>query len=1061
MSEKTLNTILVVDDTQTIRHIIKKTLEADNYVVLAASNGPEALSIAADKIPDLILLDVMMPEMDGFEVCSRLKADICTRDIPVVFITASGNKEHEVKGLDLGAEDFVHKPFHEGVLLARVGQILRRLQAEEQLRTSRESHRMLLDSIETQVWHLNDEHTYGAVNRAHAEFFGLSPSEIANRDIDQFLPEGMVVASRKGNREVFSRKEQIHIEEWVSNASGEPRLLSITKTPKIDEQGNVDYVVCSAEDMTAQWEATEKLKVSEEKLSSILNNMKDVVWSISWPDLRHLYLSPSSEKLYGISAHEFYENPTLFKDVTHPEDRHLTKKAVEQLLEEGEAVRECRIIRPDGSIVWINDTSKMIYDDNQQPARVDGVTRDVTELVKARQDLIQAKEHAEEATRAKSDFLANMSHEIRTPMNAIMGMSELAGNTELTPEQQECLNIIQSSAESLLSLLNDILDFSKIEAGKMDLEHTNFSLHETVHNAVYSVAMLAHQKGVELVVRVEPDLGDDFKGDPDRLRQVLVNLVGNAIKFTPQGEVKLEVRRAANEEHLDDVPQKQGHSGVCQVLFSISDTGTGIEYEKQADIFEAFTQADGSSRRRFGGTGLGLSISKRLVEMMKGRIWMHSQPGSGSTFNFVLPLEPGESGLREHILGDVNQLKGVSVLVVDDNANNSAILDELLRHWGMQPTMAKSGPEALARLEATREMEEPFQVMLLDMHMPEMDGLDVLEAMGELPARIRPVVLVLTSGSQLGDSRKFRNYGVKAYLFKPVKQSRLLEAILDATASSQEQKHGAVEEVAHDGMEDLKPLKILLAEDNEVNQLLAMKILNRGSHQVRAVYNGQEALDALSREDFDLVLMDVQMPVMDGLEATRRIRARELEQGLNRVPILAITAHALKGDRERCLEAGMDSYIQKPIRMADLFREIKAVIGEKASDEEAEKMNHMQGSFSEAEVQPDKTVDMATALSRLGDDQDLLQELSASFLESYQGYMEGMRQAIQKDDHKALTHSAHTLKGMLGIFVAEKARETAGKLEHKGRSQDMYGVQDLFAELEREIEEVVRELSTN
>jgi len=747
-------------------------------------------------------------------------------------------------------------------------------------------------------------------------------------------------------------------------------------------------------------------------------------------------------------------------------------------LQRGEDVDANQVIRWDrgeGRVMYIRPRAKVLHDREGNIAGYLELAQDVTSLMEKEQDLEQknqelmvlnekyqeAARQAQEANRAKSEFLANMSHEIRTPMNAIMGMSELAGNTELTPEQQEYLNIIQSSAESLLSLLNDILDFSKIEAGKMDLEHTNFSLHETVHNAVYSVAMLAHQKGVELVVRVEPDLGDDFKGDPDRLRQVLVNLVGNAIKFTPQGEVKLEVRRAANEEHLDDVPQKQGHSGVCQVLFSIFDTGTGIEYEKQADIFEAFTQADGSSRRRFGGTGLGLSISKRLVEMMKGRIWMHSQPGSGSTFNFVLPLEPGESGLREHILGDVNQLKGVSVLVVDDNANNSAILDELLRHWGMQPTMARSGPEALARLEATREMEEPFQVMLLDMHMPEMDGLDVLEAMGELPARIRPVVLVLTSGSQLGDSQKLRNYGVKAYLFKPVKQSRLLEAILDATASSQEQKHGAVEEVAHDEIEDLKSLKILLAEDNEVNQLLAMKILNRGSHQVRAVYNGQEALDALSREDFDLVLMDVQMPVMDGLEATRRIRARELEQGLNRVPILAITAHALKGDRERCLEAGMDSYIQKPIRMADLFCEIKAVIGEKASGEEAEKMNHMQGSSSEAEVQPDKTVDMATALSRLGDDQDLLQELSASFLESYQGYMEGMRQAIQKDDHKALTHSAHTLKGMLGIFVAEKARETARKLEHKGRSQDMYGVQDLFAELEREIEEVVRELSTN
>ena len=746
-------------------------------------------------------------------------------------------------------------------------------------------------------------------------------------------------------------------------------------------------------------------------------------------------------------------------------------------LQRGEDVDTRQIIRWDrgeGRVMYIRPRAKVLRDREGNIAGYLELAQDVTALMEKEQDLEQknqelmvlnekyqeAARQAREASRAKSEFLANMSHEIRTPMNAIMGMTELAGNTELTPEQKEYLSIIQNSSESLLALLNDILDFSKIEAGKLDLEYIDFSLRETVHNAVYSVAMLAHQKGVELVVRVEPDMEDGFKGDPDRLRQVLVNLVGNAIKFTQQGEVQVEVRLAAAEEMLQHAARDEGYLSKLQILFRVVDTGSGIAWDKQEGIFEAFVQADGSSRRKYGGTGLGLSISSRLVEMMKGRIWMQSEPGRGSTFSFVLPLEPGEDAQKEQVLGDVSQLQGLKVLIVDDNANNAGILEESLRYWWMQPAIAQSGGQGLKMLEHAASANDPFQVMLLDMHMPEMNGLDVLEAMQDMDPSVKPVILVLTSGAQLGDSRKLRTYGVKAYLFKPVKQSKLLGAILDAVSGGMDHEQEQAQEGKGEEIDGLRPLKILLAEDNEVNQLLAVRILSQEGHQVRGVHDGREAVDALARENFDLVLMDVQMPVMDGLEATRLIRAREQEEGLLRTPVIAITAHALKGDREKCLEAGMDSYVQKPIRKADLFKEIKAVLGEHSGRSQEEMEEAGENMSKDPGLQSPAAADLETALARMGDDQELLAELSENFLQTYEGYMQRIRKAVEDNDPGSLTHSAHTLKGMLGIFVADVAWETARKLEHKGRSQDMQGVEDLLTELEREVEEVTRELKT-
>ena len=674
------------------------------------------------------------------------------------------------------------------------------------------------------------------------------------------------------------------------------------------------------QDVTERVKTEKALREGEEKYRTILENIEDSYYEV---DLEGnlLFFNDSLCRMIGYSREELTGmNSLQYTDAATSESVY---DAFHEVYETGRSNKGLvyDFIRKDGTRITTESSVTLIRDLEGRPRGFRGIIRDVTERMRAEKTLQAAKEAAEAASRAKSEFLANMSHEIRTPMNGIIGMTELVLATDLTKEQRDDLELVKTSADSLLGLLNEILDLSKIEAGRIELEEIDFDLLNTIENIADMLAVKAKEADLELVCHIKPDVPTALMGDPGRLRQVIVNLVGNAIKFTHEGEVVIQVET-----------EKEEDSSVL-LHFMVSDTGIGIPPEKIEIIFNSFIQVDSSTTRRYGGTGLGLAISRQLVEIMGGRIWVESKQGYGSTFHFTACFKMSQRETKDPLHWRNLDLSGVPVLVVDDNATNRVVFKEMTSRWGLLPDGAASGQEALGKIKERFESGRPYKLLLLDLQMPEMDGFEVAKRVKEGPYGAEMEIIMVTSLGQKGDASHCREVGISGYLVKPVKQSELLSAISMSLGRPAEGELPVI--TRYTIQEAHRRLNVLLAEDNPVNQALTVRLLEKRGHRVAVASDGRDAMKNLERESFDLILMDVQMPEMDGFATTRMIRKREEEHG-GHIPIVAMTAYATKEDRERCFQSGMDDYVSKPIKAEQLFMVMEKLVntlkGEKNKD---------------------------------------------------------------------------------------------------------------------------------
>jgi PAS domain S-box-containing protein len=971
--------------------------------------------------------------------------------------------DHHPRGLTAEQAQALRTLSHQVMALLRLRRNLAQLrrltqeqnQAQQTLREERNRLTVLLENLPAMVYGLDGEGRFCLWNRECERVLGYRKDEILGRTrlelFERMYPD---LAYRDWVMAQVATHHYRDLEPTARAADGTERVCSWTNfSSQIQIPGL--SVWGAGIDITERKRADEALRQANARLDLAVRGSNIGIWENYMPDgdfrAGRLHCINILEQL-GYPPPEFTIDYATMIAPLHPEDRHRVEEAVVAYFagEVADFRVEFRARHRDGSYRWFLSRGIVVRDAGGKPIRFAGTRIDITDLKRIEAELRQAKEAAEAASKAKSEFLANVSHEIRTPMNAILGMTDLALDTRLTDEQRNYLTIVDSAANSLLNVINDLLDFAKIEAGKLALDSADFSLRSALNETLRALALRAHKKGLELICHLTPDVPDALIGDAGRLRQILLNIVGNAIKFTDAGEVVVEVE-------LDQVPVPDfgglfpsgtgsgtGKRTQVGLVFRVRDTGIGIPFEKQQTIFHAFEQADNSTTRRYEGTGLGLSIASRLVGLMGGEITVASEPGQGSAFRFTarFGLQPSPTACPRLPLVE---FRGLRILIVDDNATNRLILQEWLRGWEMESTALGDGLTALNTLWRAVALGRPYSLVLLDARMPGVNGLSLAAEISHSPELADCRVILMTSEDHPGGVARQRELGIAAVARKPIEEEELLTIVQRVLSRSrpEPEDQGVAgppeDERPADHEPCLRPLRILVAEDNALNQQVVQHLLARKGHTVQIAKDGRDALTALGRGAFDLMLLDVHMPELDGFRVIEKLRRRE--QGTGRhLPVIALTARSMKGDREHCLQAGMDDFLGKPIRRKELFAAIERVLAPRSQE------SGIRSEASEGVGPPTgegvRLLDAGTLLTACDADSELLAQMRAIFQSDAPGHLERVSAALAARDPAAVRESAHKLRGLLSAF-STTAAEAALQLEQSGADGQLEGADQL------------------
>lgn len=1097
--------ILIVEEPSAGESPLADVLNPAGFECTSTTSSSDALElIAQESSVDVVIIDAGLPDDSAFELCRQLRASEASCDVSIIVQTTAGVAEEVLRGLEAGADGYVARGLPNGTTVERVRQVLqqkidesrsasedgpagitfdgreyridssrhqllnvlvsafedlarvnehqeaelnRRRLAEQQLRDSEALYESLVESLPLNLFRkdLDGKLTFG--NRRYFELLKSTPEELIGLTDYDLFPKPLADKYTADDRRIIETRGLYEDTESHAGADGSTLYVHVLKAPVYDAADNVIGVQGIFWDVTDRHEAEAALERERFLLTSLMENIPDNIFFKDC-DGRYLRINRAMSERLGLESPEDAVGKTA-RDFFGEEYTARIRQDELAIVRTGEPVvgEEELVHWPNGTHTWVSVIQMPIREHDGTIAGMFGLSHDISDQKLAQQAMREARDAAEAASEAKSNFLANMSHEIRTPMNAIIGMTELVLDTSLQPSQREYLSMVQESGESLLGVINDILDFSKIEAGRLELDPRPFSLRENVGDTLKSLAVRAHRGQIEVACHIAPDVPEFLNGDAGRLRQVVINLVGNAIKFTEVGEVIVDVSNCSKEFgagpslNADAAPTEFPDDSLW-LHFQVKDTGVGIAEEKLHRIFEAFEQADTTMTRRYEGTGLGLAISSRLVELMNGRIWVESEIDQGSTFHFTVRFEPAPETFLAQTENRTASLDGRRILVVDDNETNCRILDEILRNWLTRPTVVNGAAAAIASLEEAQANGQPFDLLLTDANMPETDGFTLIQrlrARGDLEA---PIVMMLTSGGRPGDVARCAKLKISNYLMKPIKQSELFDTIIDALNVT-----SSVDEASSHGSgprPHTRQLNALLAEDSAVNQRLAIALLEKWGHQVTVAGTGKAAVEIWQKGGFDVILMDIQMPEMDGHDATRAIRRLEAGTG-HRTPIIAMTAHALKGDEEKCLAVGMDSYISKPIRAPLLYEKLADICDQPAPDfapvaDSATEPESAGDSEKEATIEENSAssgtsgtcatiVDWEAALEVMGGDRELLDEILDAIIEECPQQFNTLETAIAERDSATARRAAHTILGNMRAISAADAMDKAGAVE--------------------------------